>query len=127
MNYYSGVALTLLALVAGMYLLSKVKAEMHPAYFRWVAWIVIWVSLLLIICQLAQGIIRMSREVRHPDYRHQMPGMMYRGWDRHHDGMFEYHYDMHDGKKIRKKIKKPSNTGAEVDSVVVEVENDTVM
>jgi len=55
MNIYLSVAFTLLATVAGMYLLAKTRAEALGKFFRFVAWTVIVVSGLSLICQLGRA------------------------------------------------------------------------
>jgi hypothetical protein len=60
---------SLLALVAGMYLLDKTRKESLGKFFGFISWLVICVSLLAMICALAQGAF-------YTHGRHQMGGGM---------------------------------------------------
>jgi heme A synthase len=73
----TSIALALLALVAGMYLLDKTKKEGLGKFFNFIAWVVIVVSLLILLCGLTRGLIRMQCANRF-ESRMEMcrPGMM---------------------------------------------------
>ena len=61
MNFYIGISLTMLAGVAGMYLLAKTKAESLGLIFKLASWLIILLAGGLIICQVTQGFMRMCR------------------------------------------------------------------
>ncbi|HLG34336.1 MAG TPA: hypothetical protein VI757_05595 [Bacteroidia bacterium] len=73
----TSISLSLLALVAGMYLLDKTKKEGLGKFYNFISWVVIVVSMLILLCALTRGVWRMS--CRH-DMRSSMemcrPGMM---------------------------------------------------
>lgn len=54
------IALSLLALVAGMYLLDKTKKEGLGKFFKFISWLVIVASMLILLCALTRGVWRMS-------------------------------------------------------------------
>src|SRR5258708_6278887 len=56
---YISIAFTLVALVAGMYLLAKAKRDGLGKSYSWISYIVIVTSLALLLCQLTQGVMRM--------------------------------------------------------------------
>ena len=58
--YYIAVAFTLFALLGGMHLLAKTRKEMLGNFFTWISYIIIAISVLLLICQATQGVIRMA-------------------------------------------------------------------
>ncbi len=60
MNLYLSIAFTLLALVAGMYLLAKTKAESLGKLFKFISWCVLIVAGLSLLCQLGRGACRMA-------------------------------------------------------------------
>jgi hypothetical protein len=60
MNLYLSIALTSLAIIAGMYLLAKTKAESLGKFFRFTSWLVIVVSGLSLLCQVGCGMCRMA-------------------------------------------------------------------
>ena len=55
------IALSLLALVAGMYLLDKTKKEGLGKFFSFISWLVIVVAILTLLCSLARGGMKMRR------------------------------------------------------------------
>jgi hypothetical protein len=75
---FIAVALLLLALVAGTHLLSKSKSENRGKFSEWVAYAVIIVSILMLLCQLCMCTMRMM----HRGDRHEMR--------EHHMGMMQY-------------------------------------
>lgn len=77
MNLYFAVALTLLAAVAGMYLLAKTRTENLGKLFSIVSYIVIIVAGLSLVCQLGRGALKMAcRTGVCPPSENCMPGMM---------------------------------------------------
>lgn len=56
----TSIALSLLALVAGMYLLDKTKKEALGKFFNFISWLVIVASLLILLCALTRCVWRMS-------------------------------------------------------------------
>lgn len=77
MNIYLSVAFTLLATVAGMYLLAKTRAEALGKFFRFISWTVIIVAGLSLLCQLGTSACWMacSTGICTPS-ENCMPGMM---------------------------------------------------
>ena len=69
--------------MAGVLLLAKVKKEGLGKLYTWVAYLVIIVSLLMLICQGTRAVLRMAchREDCMPE-GNCMPGMMHRECDR---------------------------------------------
>ena len=59
MNIFIAIPFTLLAFVAGIYLLAKSRAEGLNRYYRWAAYLVIVVSLLMLGCNLTRGVLGM--------------------------------------------------------------------
>jgi len=59
MNIYLSIAFTLLAAVAGMYLLAKTKTEALGKFFKFISWLVIIVAGLSLLCQLGRAACRM--------------------------------------------------------------------
>lgn len=90
---------SLLALVAGMYLLAKTRKESLGKFFGFVSWLVICVSLLAMLCSLSRGAMHMRGGYymeRSMEYCHPGMGMMdedccmpMRG---HHQGMMDEEY-----------------------------------
>ena len=56
----TSISLSLLALVAGMFLLDKTKKEGLGKFFSFISWLVIVVALLILLCSLSRGVWRMS-------------------------------------------------------------------
>ena len=56
MIFHLSLSLTLLALVAGMYLLAKTKKEELGNFFRWISYFVIASSLICFACCLCHGL-----------------------------------------------------------------------
>ena len=73
----TSISLSLLALVAGMYLLDKTSKEGLGKFYNFISWVVIVVSMLTLLCALARGGMKMSRR-QHMEERMEMcrPGMM---------------------------------------------------
>jgi hypothetical protein len=71
------ISFSLLALVAGMFLLDKTKKEGLGNFYNLISWLVIVVSMLTLLCSLTRGVWRMS--CRHNMERSMemcRPGMM---------------------------------------------------
>src|SRR5437016_13932943 len=76
MNLYLSIAFTLFAIVAGMYLLAKTKAENLGRFYSIVAWLVIVVAGFSLLCQLGRGALQMAcRTGICPSSENCMPGM----------------------------------------------------
>lgn len=77
MNIYLSIAFTLLAGVAGMYLLAKTRAEQLGKIFSIFSYLVILVALLSLVCQLGRAACWMacSSGICEPS-ENCMPGMM---------------------------------------------------
>ncbi|MEI6508166.1 MAG: hypothetical protein WCO54_06745 [Bacteroidota bacterium] len=56
---YISICITLLTLIAAMYLLAKSKKEELGSLFKWISYGIIAVSILLLVCQLTRGACRM--------------------------------------------------------------------
>jgi ABC-type nickel/cobalt efflux system permease component RcnA len=77
MHIYFSIAFTLLAAVAGMYLLAKAKTENLGKFFNIVSYLIVIVAGLSLLCQLTRGVCRMAcRTGICPPSEHCMPGMM---------------------------------------------------
>jgi hypothetical protein len=87
------ISFSLLALVAGMYLLDKTKKEGLGNFYNVISWIVIVVSILTLLCSLTRGCMRMMDRHHMERMERCGPGMM--GGDYcmpmrgHHDMMRE--------------------------------------
>ena len=70
------ISFSLLAIVAGMYLLDKTKKEGLGKFYSFISWLVIVVSILTLLCSLTRGFGRMC--CRHDRGSMEMcrPGMM---------------------------------------------------
>jgi len=60
MNLYLSIAFTLLAAIAGLYLLAKTRTENLGKFFVVCSWIIILVAGLSLLCQLGRGTLRMA-------------------------------------------------------------------
>ncbi|MBK5285785.1 MAG: hypothetical protein JJE25_10320 [Bacteroidia bacterium] len=71
------ISFSLLALVAGMFLLDKTKKEGLGKFYNFISWLVIIASLLTLMSSLTRGVIRMSCQ-HHMERSMEMchPGMM---------------------------------------------------
>ncbi len=77
MHFHLSIAITLLTLVAGMYLLAKTRTENLGKLFRFVSYLVIIVAGLSLLCQLGRGVCVMAcRTGICPPSENCMPGMM---------------------------------------------------
>jgi hypothetical protein len=74
----ASIALSLLALVAGMYLLDKTKKEGLGKFYNFISWVVIVISILILLCGLTRGLMRMKHGGNYGYGRMEMcrPGMM---------------------------------------------------
>lgn len=77
MNLYLSIAFTLLAAVAGMYLLAKAKNENLGKLFTLVAYLVIIIAGFSLLCQLGRGVCSMMYcKGGYSSSENCMPGMM---------------------------------------------------
>ena len=74
---YISIALTLLALVAGIHLLSKSKTEAMGNFARWIAYAVIIISIGMLLCELGRTGMRMMHRGGHGDMERHHMGMQY--------------------------------------------------
>ena len=73
---YLTICITLFVIIAAMHLLAKAKKESLGSLFTWISYGIIVVAILILLCQLARGCMRM----RHHEEKG-MHGMM---MGRHH-------------------------------------------
>ncbi len=80
MNLHLSIAFSLLALVAGMYLLAKTRSENLGKLFSFISWLVVIVAGINLVCQLAWGgcMLACHTGICTPS-EHCMPGMMHGG------------------------------------------------
>ena len=86
--FHVSLALTVLALIAGMYLLAKTRTEGLGKLFRFVSYFVIVIAGISLVCQVACAVCMFACHVGicKPS-EHCMPGMMHGGMMMHGDGM----------------------------------------
>ncbi len=58
--YYISVCVTLLTILAGLHVWNKNKSQEHGALYKWMMYLVIGFAVLILICQISQGIMRMT-------------------------------------------------------------------
>jgi hypothetical protein len=59
MFIYISICITLLTIIAAMHLLLKANAQQVSSLFKWIAYFIVLVGLLILFCQIARGIMRM--------------------------------------------------------------------
>ncbi len=74
---YIAVALTMLALVAGVLLLSKSKTDAMGAFAKWVSYAVIVISIGMLLCELGRCAMMCMHHERMEIREHGMRGIMY--------------------------------------------------
>jgi len=75
---YIAIALTLLALMAGVLMLWKVKTDAMGAFAKWMSYLVVVISLGMLLCELGQACVRMMHCRGHDrGWHHGMQGMQY--------------------------------------------------
>ena len=57
---YIAISVTLFALMGGTWLLSKAKTDAMGALAKWIAYLVILVTLGMLVCEIGQACVRMS-------------------------------------------------------------------
>jgi hypothetical protein len=72
---YLSICITLLVMIAAMHLLAKAKKENLGSLFTWVTYIIIVVTTLVLICQVARGCKRMCSP-KEKEMHHMMMGRM---------------------------------------------------
>ena len=102
MGHPIGIAVLLLSLTAGTFLLAKTKKEELGIFYRVVAWFVIVFSILLITCSAIRCIIGRPHKMNNGQsemMRHRMMGgmgmrerMMYDGSENEHSLMGKIHH-----------------------------------
>jgi len=75
---YISIALTMLALVAGTFLLARTKTEAMGKFSQWIAYAVIIISIGMLLCEIGRTGMRLMHRGGYED----MPG--------HHMGMMQY-------------------------------------
>ena len=56
---YISICLTLLTIVAAVNLLLKIQKEQVPSLYKWLTYFVILVALLILVCQISRGAMKM--------------------------------------------------------------------
>lgn len=81
---YISIVFTLFSLMAGMLLLAKTRKESLGKLYSSISYLVIIISLLILTCQAARGIMQMAcrNECSPPEHCMMMSGMMNGGCDR---------------------------------------------
>lgn len=54
------ICLTLLTLIAAMHLLAKTQKESLGSLFKWISYVIIIVSLLILVCEITRGVRKMT-------------------------------------------------------------------
>jgi len=63
---------TLLTLIAAMYLLAKTKKESLGSFFKWVSYAVIVITILMFVAEFVHGMMRMGHRRMHKEVRIEM-------------------------------------------------------